>query len=272
MAHTSDDLPLVHQVGVAAQRRGAPGIARHANAGMRQRLGAHAHLDAGQQRGLAAVDAGYTQLGQPAAPGAVGQNHGLGHDQVQRRAAHAGADLHLLVALRLLAVVTQQPKVVVRPVESLRLATHLLASGLQVFGQPVQKRQRRTLVRQGLRLDFMHKARVLQPGFGDHGVQLVVPQIGRNWHPLQPGLAAAHVQGGLVQRHIQRHRRAIASLLQGVALHHLVGQHGHLVARHVHRGQALAPQPVNRAARQHGQPWCGNVNAHRDHAAAQARD
>ena len=58
--------------------------------------------------------------------------------------------------------------------------------------------------------------------------------------------------------------------MQRVALHHLVGQHGDLVARHVDRGQALAPQPVNRAARQHGQAWCCNVNAHRDHPTAQA--
>ena len=106
---------------------------------MRQRLGAHTHLDARQQRGLAAVNAGHAQLGQPAAPGAVGQDHGLSNDQVQRRAAHAGADLHLLVALWFLAVVTQQPKVVVRPVEGLRLAAHLFPAGLQVLGQSMQK-------------------------------------------------------------------------------------------------------------------------------------
>jgi hypothetical protein len=51
----------------------------------------------GSQAGLAAVDAGHAQLGHPAAPGAVGQDHGLGHDQVQRRAALAGGDLHLLL-------------------------------------------------------------------------------------------------------------------------------------------------------------------------------
>ena len=44
----------------------------------------------------------------------------------------------------------------------------------------------------------MHKARVLQPGFGDHSIQLVVPQIGHNWHPLQPGLTAADVQAAFV--------------------------------------------------------------------------
>ena len=91
VARRRDDLPLVHQVGVAAQRRGAPGVALDAQAGMRQRLGAHAHLDAGRQAGLAAVEAGHAQLAQPAAPAAVGQDHGFGDDQVERRAAPAGA-------------------------------------------------------------------------------------------------------------------------------------------------------------------------------------
>ena len=56
VARGRDDLPLVHQVGVAAQRRGAPGIALHAEAGMRQGAGPHAHLDARRQAGLAAVE------------------------------------------------------------------------------------------------------------------------------------------------------------------------------------------------------------------------
>ena len=104
MAHTGDDLPLVHQVGIAAQRRGAPGVAFDAYAGVRQRLGAHAHLDAGRQAGLAAVNAGHAGVGQQIAPAAVGQDHGLGDDQVQRRAAPAHADLHGFIAIRLAAV------------------------------------------------------------------------------------------------------------------------------------------------------------------------
>ena len=35
VAHAGDQLPLVDQVGVAAQWRCAPGVARHANASMR---------------------------------------------------------------------------------------------------------------------------------------------------------------------------------------------------------------------------------------------
>ena len=105
VAGAGDDLPLVDQVDIAPQRRGRPGVLRHAHAGVRRRLGAHAHLDAGQHAGLAAVDAGHAVLGQPAAPGAVGQDHGLGDDQVQRRAAAARGDAHRLVAAGLDVVV-----------------------------------------------------------------------------------------------------------------------------------------------------------------------
>ena len=104
---------------------------------MRQGLGAHADLHAGQQAGLAAVDAGHTQLTEPAAPGAVGQNHGLGHDQVQRRAALAGADLDLLVAYGFCAVIPDQAEVVVRPVEGFGFAAHHFAPGFQFLGQAV---------------------------------------------------------------------------------------------------------------------------------------
>jgi hypothetical protein len=86
---------------------------------------------------LAAVDAGHAELRHPAAPGAVGQDHGLGHDQVQRRTALAGADLHRLFAGGHVSRISDKAEVVVRPVEVLGLAAHHLAPGLQVFRQPV---------------------------------------------------------------------------------------------------------------------------------------
>jgi hypothetical protein len=94
---------------------------------VRQRLGAHAHLHARRHAGLAAVDAGHAQLGQPRAPAAVGDDGRLGHDQVQRRAAPAHADLHLFAARGLGAVVAHEAKAVVGPREVLGLATHHLA-------------------------------------------------------------------------------------------------------------------------------------------------
>ena len=144
VARAGDDLPLVDQVGIPAQRRGAPGVGLHPNARVRQRLGAHAHLHTRQQRGLAAVNAGHTEFSQPRAPGAVGQNHRFGDDQIQRRAALAGADQHLLGAHRFgarrfgaVAGFTHQPEVVVRSVESLGFAAHHFAFALQVFGESV---------------------------------------------------------------------------------------------------------------------------------------
>ncbi|MNV21951.1 hypothetical protein D3C71_1129040 [compost metagenome] len=106
---------------------------------MRQSLGAHAHLHARRHAGLAAVDAWHAVVGQHQAPGAVGHDGGLGHDQIQRGAALAGGDLHLLGAIGLAAVVADQAEVVVRPVEVLGLATHHFAAGFEVLGKAVQK-------------------------------------------------------------------------------------------------------------------------------------
>ena len=112
-----NDLPLVDQVGVAAQRRGAPGIAFHTQTGVRQGLGAHANFYARSQAGLTAVNAGHAMLCQPLAPGAVGQNHGFSHDQVQRCAALAGGNADLLMALWLLSTWVVELEVIVRAVE-----------------------------------------------------------------------------------------------------------------------------------------------------------
>jgi hypothetical protein len=105
---------------------------------VRQRLGAHAHLDARRQAGLAAVDGRHAQLGQPAAPGGVGQDHGLGHDQVERRAALALADAHLSRSPSAPRCrVAGELEAVVGAVEGFGLAAHLLALRLAVQGQAV---------------------------------------------------------------------------------------------------------------------------------------
>ena len=95
-------------------------------------------------------------------------------------------------------------------------------------------------------------------------------QVVGNRHPLQLGLAAGDLQRVLVEGDVERDRRAIPPLHQGVGLHHLVGQHGDLVAGHVHRGQAGAAQHVHRAAGLHGQAGRGDVNTHGHGAGAQA--
>ena len=102
---------------------------------MRQRLGAHAHLYPGGQAGLAAVNARHAVLGQPVAPGAVGQYHRLGHNQVQRRAALAGGDGDLLVAHGLLTTWAIEFEVVVRSIEGFWFAACHFTLRFEIFSQ-----------------------------------------------------------------------------------------------------------------------------------------
>ena len=95
-------------------------------------------------------------------------------------------------------------------------------------------------------------------------------QVVRNRHALQLGLAGLDLQRRFVQRHVQRQGRAVAPFLQRVGLHHVVGQHGDFVARHVDGGQARAAQYIDGAAGLHGQAGRSNVDADGDRAAAQA--
>src|SRR3972149_2989430 len=102
-AQARDELPLVDEVHVAAQRRAHPRIARDAQAFMRLRMHAQPHLP----RGLDAVDAGEILFGEQLAPGAVGGHHEFRDGLFERRAAlsrldrHAAAlDLKYIVELR----------------------------------------------------------------------------------------------------------------------------------------------------------------------------
>ena len=115
----------------------------------------------------------------------------------------------------------------------------------------------------------MLKCGVFKPWRGDDVIQLVMAQVGCYGHPLQLGLAAPDLQGGLIQRDVQRHSGAVAPFLQCVALHHRIRQHGDLVAWHVDGGQAGTTQSVNRIAGLHGQAGRGNMHAHGDCASAQ---
>ena len=115
----------------------------------------------------------------------------------------------------------------------------------------------------------VREAVVLQPCFGDDGIELVMTQVGRDGHALDAGFGVLQRERGFVKRGVERHGGAVTAFLQGVALHHLVGQHGDFVARHVDGGQALATQLINRVARLQGQRRCSDVDAQRDGAAAQ---
>ena len=205
-------------------------------------------------------------LGEPLAPGAVGQDHRLGDDQIERRAALARADGHWLVALRLAARGVVELEVVVGPVEVLGLAANDLALALEVPGQAVQKGH----FNAPLDIDGCSDLRRFEEGFGEGVVERIVAQVAGDGHLLQPGAAPGDFQRRLVHRQIERQGRAVAAFLQRVGLHHIVGQHGQLVAGHVDGGHARAADRVNRAARQHRQAGRGNVNAQRDDAGAQA--
>ncbi len=95
-------------------------------------------------------------------------------------------------------------------------------------------------------------------------------QVGGHVHALQLGLGAFELQRRFVDGDVQRHGRVGAAFVQRVGLHHVVGQHGDLVARHVHGGQAGAAQLVNGAARLDGQAGRGDVDAQHHGARAQA--
>ncbi|MNV21950.1 hypothetical protein D3C71_1129030 [compost metagenome] len=116
----------------------------------------------------------------------------------------------------------------------------------------------------------MLERRVGEPFFGHHAVELVVAQVGDHVHALQFGFRAFEFQRGFVDGDVQRHGRVGAAFVQRVGLHHVVGQHGDLVARHVHRGQARAAELVDGAARLDGQTRRGDVDAQHHGARAQA--
>ena len=272
MADGGNQLPLVQQVHIAAQRRGAPGVAGYAQAGMRQRLGAHAHLDAGCQRRLAAVNAGNAAIGQQLAPVVVHQNHGLGHHQVQRRAALTDLDLHGFAAVRrrfLERIVAQQAEVEIRAGKGFGFAAHDFALRLQMLRQTPQKAQCRA-VRLQLRLRLGRVSGGCQPFGRGHGFELVQPQVVHDRHAFDAVFRALQLQRGLVEGGVEGQGGARLAGAQSVVLHHLMRQHGDLVARHVDRGHALARHRVDGIARLHGQARRRNVDAQCDRATAEA--
>ena len=267
-----DELPLVDQVDIAPQRRGAPGIAGHADAGVGQGLGAHAHLDARGQGGLAAVDARHAVVGQQPAPVVVHQDHGLGDDQVERCAALAHGDAHLLLAGGggvLEGIVAQQAEGVVGAVEVLGLAAHHLAAGLERLCEPPQEPQGGAVALQvgafGGRV-----GRSGQPFGRDQRVEHVEPQVVGNRHALHLAAGVEQGQGGFVVGGVERQGRAGLSLAERVVAHHLVGQHGDLVARHVDGGEPVAGHVVDGVAGLHGQAGRRDVHAQRDAAGAES--
>ena len=111
-------------------------------------------------------------LGQPLAPGAVGQDHGLGHDQVQRRATLADADADGFLAQRLTAARLVELEVVVGAVEIFGLAAHHFTLGFERARQPMQKAQLRPPGDAGCGRTCGHG--IFKKRFGENGVELVM--------------------------------------------------------------------------------------------------
>ena len=127
-----NQLPLVDQVGIAAQRRGAPRIARHAQARVGQGFGAHTHFHARRQCRLAAVNARHAQISQQLAPVVVHQNHAFGHHQIQGFATSAYLNDHIFCTIGRSAFkrgITFQMETVIGTTESFGLAAYHFALG-----------------------------------------------------------------------------------------------------------------------------------------------
>eukprot|EP01022_Parablepharisma_sp_SALTPOND_P030346 TRINITY_DN760_c0_g2_i2.p1 TRINITY_DN760_c0_g2~~TRINITY_DN760_c0_g2_i2.p1 ORF type:complete len:1834 (-),score=673.82 TRINITY_DN760_c0_g2_i2:3861-9362(-) len=262
MLDAGQDLPLVDQVGVATQRRGAPGVLVHAQALVGRGVGDHAYLHLGGPATgtapLGAVDAGHAMVGHELAPGTVGEDHQLGHDLVQRRTATAAHDAdHVIldVEVEVDAVVLFRTQAEALALDHAALLQHL---------HPLPQQGNLILVR--------IVAQVLgQRLFGDQRVEVVVAQVAGDRHQLGATLGGEHFPVGRIQRGVQRQRRTGGAGIQGVGRHQLVGQHGDLLARHVDGGHASTGDRIDGVAALDGQARRSDVDAHAQLAVGQVR-
>ena len=189
---------------------------------MRRGDRAHLHLAVV----LGAVDAGHIVLVQQFAPGAVGQDHQFRHHLVDGRAAQALADGD--------AVVLDMEG----EVDLLRAVFPRLAACRFQFLRKVP--QQFEFMRVGvIELAFR------QGLFVEQRFQRVVAQVGSDMQALDAALTVHDRQRIRLNLHIQREGRTDLIRAQGERLHHVVRQHGDLVARHIHSGQALRGDRVD---------------------------
>ena len=257
-------LSLIEQIDQAAQRRCHPGVAIHPQPFMHIGYNAHAHF----ARSLHPVQRSHTRIGQIATPAGIGKNHQFGNQQVQRRAALAPFDPDLAWLRRTAwqrgcrgcaccgCCTCRRPinfKTVIHAV--LRLPG--LATGLlQRSGQLPQHAQ---LVTKG-KISAIPVCHIIsQTVFIEQRLQLVESQIGHHINFFDAGFTLANL---IIRRHVEIHRKCsrAAPGPQGVALNHVIGQHGDLAARHIHCGQPIARQLPERIIRTNHQRRRSNVN------------
>ncbi len=249
-----DQLPLIDEVDIAAQRRRRPGIAVDAQSLVRGGGRGHAHL----ADSLRAVERGHPGVAQQRAPGRVGDDHQLGDQLVERRTARPFVDAHAAGAVfRRRGPVDD--KVVILALRSvLGLTAARFEHGRQ-FPEPLQ---------------FGGERKVAEPGrqrlLVENGLDVVVAQVGDDRHLFQLRLVAANGKiGGDIE--IQRDGRCGLARTEREAFDHGLGQHGDLAAGHVHRRQPVAGDASELRIGGDAQARRGDVDAD-PHAAIRVRD
>ena len=221
-------LPLVDEVDVAAQRRRRPGVLRDAEAIVRLRRSRHAHL-AGRLR---AIDGGNALLGEQPTPGAVGDDHQLGDELVERAAALPFADDDAAI-LGVGEIAFDREVVVV-------VALHRRGLAAPAFAGVGQIPEHFQLVAEGEVGKTFDHGLLVEPG-----LDVVVTQVGDDRHDFDARLVRGDLELGR-HRQIQRYGRAVATRSQREAFDRRVGQHGDFVARHVDRRQPVTRDRVER--------------------------
>ena len=132
-------------------------------------------------------------------------------------------------------------EVVVRAVKYFGFTANNFALCLQVFGQAVEPTQLIAPSWQGARrIDGLKK------GIVEHITQLVMAQVLSNGYALEFGHRVDDAVVGRVKGDVQRQRRTILALRQGVGGHNIIREHGDFVARHVDGRHAFTRDMVNR--------------------------
>ena len=168
-------------------------------------------------------------------PLAIRKNHHFGDDPVEWRIAQPLLDPH---ALAIGAPV--DPETEIGAKARLGFAAHALAACHRGERHAPKDPQRRTEVQ------VSGGVVACESGFGDLCRHLLVSQIGCNRNPLDPRVRGFDVAAISAHVEVERERSHFTPRIERIARNHRIGEHGDLVARHVHRGHALAREQIER--------------------------
>ena len=197
---------------------------------MRQWRGGHARL----ALRLCTIQAGNVLIGEQAAPNRVGDDHQFGNQLVERAATLTFADLDR-AGIGIGQVANNLEVVVVDALRRRRFAAPAFAG----IGEMPQMNQ---LILERHLGQWPVDRFCVEPG-----LNIVMAQVGGDMHHLQSRFVGNQLEN-VVDRQIERDRRAIDAAGQRVVLHHGIGQHGDLVAGHVNRRQPGTRDAIERRA------------------------